>query len=160
MWILQSSWLDHQVTLVHFFPTIHRYFLRHVLKSDFSRCSVTVCRCAQLELQDCTLRELCLSIQRDGEPLDTPFVCRVGEITVSSKRTIGAQISPVFNHEGFRRPLRCSLPLKSLSNRYVSRHVLLQFKTQKGDFKSFFFFLALGCSQSTNSHRELGGVHL
>lgn len=40
-------------------------------------------RCAQLELRDCTLRELCLSIQRDGEPLDTPFVCRVGEIAVS-----------------------------------------------------------------------------
>ncbi|CAG05942.1 unnamed protein product, partial [Tetraodon nigroviridis] len=39
-------------------------------------------RCAQLELQDCALREVCLSIQRDGGPLDTPFACRVGEITL------------------------------------------------------------------------------
>nr|XP_046270257.1 cytosolic endo-beta-N-acetylglucosaminidase isoform X2 [Scatophagus argus] len=37
-------------------------------------------RCSQLELQGCALREVCLSIRRDGEPRDTPFSCRVGEI--------------------------------------------------------------------------------
>lgn len=41
-----------------------------------------VCRCSQLELRGCTLREVCLNIQRDGEPQDTPFSCRVGEIMV------------------------------------------------------------------------------
>nr|XP_040047089.1 LOW QUALITY PROTEIN: cytosolic endo-beta-N-acetylglucosaminidase [Gasterosteus aculeatus aculeatus] len=35
--------------------------------------------CSQLELQRCTLREVCLRIQRD-RPEDTPFTCRVGEI--------------------------------------------------------------------------------
>lgn len=64
---------------------------------------MTVCRCAQLELQDCTerLRELCLSIQRDGEPLDTPFVCRVGEITVSSCHKITTPTSSIFYNKGF-----------------------------------------------------------
>ncbi|XP_031726930.1 cytosolic endo-beta-N-acetylglucosaminidase [Anarrhichthys ocellatus] len=36
--------------------------------------------CSQLELRGCALREVCLSIQRDGPPQDTPFSCRVGEI--------------------------------------------------------------------------------
>ncbi|XP_068434849.1 cytosolic endo-beta-N-acetylglucosaminidase [Clinocottus analis] len=36
--------------------------------------------CAQLELRGCALREVCVSIQRDGPPQDTPFSCRVGEI--------------------------------------------------------------------------------
>lgn len=71
------------------------------------RCNVTVCRCAQLELQDCTLRELCLSIQRDGEPLDTPFVCRVGEITVSSYHKIVTQISCIFKDKGFHLSFHC-----------------------------------------------------
>lgn len=43
---------------------------------------VTVCRCSQLELRGCALREVCFSIQRDGDPQDTPFSCRVGEIMV------------------------------------------------------------------------------
>lgn len=49
-----------------------------------SLCSfyVTVCRCSQLELSGCALREVCFSIQRDGVPQDTPFTCRVGEIMV------------------------------------------------------------------------------
>ncbi|XP_035511235.1 cytosolic endo-beta-N-acetylglucosaminidase [Morone saxatilis] len=37
-------------------------------------------RCLQLELCDCVLREVYFNIQRDGEPQDTPFSCRVGEI--------------------------------------------------------------------------------
>ncbi|KAK9535735.1 hypothetical protein VZT92_008098 [Zoarces viviparus] len=36
--------------------------------------------CSQLELRGCPLREVCLSIERDGPPQDTPFSCRVGEI--------------------------------------------------------------------------------
>ncbi|XP_059203698.1 cytosolic endo-beta-N-acetylglucosaminidase [Centropristis striata] len=36
--------------------------------------------CSQLELRGCSLREVCLNIQRNGEPQDTPFSCRVGEI--------------------------------------------------------------------------------
>ncbi|XP_068587605.1 cytosolic endo-beta-N-acetylglucosaminidase [Cebidichthys violaceus] len=36
--------------------------------------------CSQLELRGCALREVCLRIQRDGPPQDTPFSCRVGEI--------------------------------------------------------------------------------
>uniref|UniRef100_A0A3B5KFC4 Cytosolic endo-beta-N-acetylglucosaminidase n=1 Tax=Takifugu rubripes TaxID=31033 RepID=A0A3B5KFC4_TAKRU len=36
---------------------------------------------AQLELQECSvLTELCINIQRKGEAVDTPFICRVGEI--------------------------------------------------------------------------------
>ncbi|XP_036944215.1 cytosolic endo-beta-N-acetylglucosaminidase [Acanthopagrus latus] len=37
-------------------------------------------RCSQLELRGCALREVAFSIQRDGEPQDTAFSCRVGEI--------------------------------------------------------------------------------
>lgn len=37
-------------------------------------------RCSQLELRGCALREVSVNIQRDGEPQDTPFSCRVGEI--------------------------------------------------------------------------------
>lgn len=37
-------------------------------------------RFSQLEGRDCTLREVCVKIQRDGEPEDTPFTCRLGEI--------------------------------------------------------------------------------
>ncbi|KAK5855686.1 hypothetical protein PBY51_007343 [Eleginops maclovinus] len=36
--------------------------------------------CSQLELRGCVLRELSLNIQRDREPQETPFSCRVGEI--------------------------------------------------------------------------------
>ncbi|XP_029293728.1 cytosolic endo-beta-N-acetylglucosaminidase [Cottoperca gobio] len=36
--------------------------------------------CSQLELRGCALREVGLIIQRDGEPQETPFSCRVGEI--------------------------------------------------------------------------------
>ncbi|XP_060945922.1 cytosolic endo-beta-N-acetylglucosaminidase [Limanda limanda] len=39
-------------------------------------------RCLQLELRGCTLREVGVSIQRRGDPQDTPFSCRVGEIMV------------------------------------------------------------------------------
>ncbi len=41
-----------------------------------------MCRCWQLELCGRTLREVCFSIQQDGEPQDTHFSCRVGEIMV------------------------------------------------------------------------------
>lgn len=37
-------------------------------------------RCSQLELRGCALREINFNILRDGEPQDTPFSCRVGEI--------------------------------------------------------------------------------
>ncbi|XP_053195088.1 cytosolic endo-beta-N-acetylglucosaminidase [Scomber japonicus] len=37
-------------------------------------------RCSQFELRGCALREVCFSIQRDGEPQDTHFTCRVGEV--------------------------------------------------------------------------------
>ncbi|XP_022595497.1 cytosolic endo-beta-N-acetylglucosaminidase [Seriola dumerili] len=37
-------------------------------------------RCLQLEHSGCSLRELCVSIQQSGDPQDTPFSCRVGEI--------------------------------------------------------------------------------
>lgn len=37
-------------------------------------------RCSQLHLRGCILREICVNIQREGEPQDTPFSCRVGEI--------------------------------------------------------------------------------
>uniref|UniRef100_A0A8C9Z207 Cytosolic endo-beta-N-acetylglucosaminidase n=1 Tax=Sander lucioperca TaxID=283035 RepID=A0A8C9Z207_SANLU len=36
--------------------------------------------CSQLELRGCDLREVCLNIQRNGQPQDTAFSCRVGEI--------------------------------------------------------------------------------
>ncbi|XP_056264184.1 cytosolic endo-beta-N-acetylglucosaminidase isoform X2 [Pseudoliparis swirei] len=36
--------------------------------------------CAQLELRGCVLREVCVSVQRDGAPRDTEFSCRLGEI--------------------------------------------------------------------------------
>ncbi|XP_037834795.1 cytosolic endo-beta-N-acetylglucosaminidase isoform X2 [Kryptolebias marmoratus] len=38
--------------------------------------------CSQLDLHGCILREICLLIQRAGEPQDEPFSCRLGEITV------------------------------------------------------------------------------
>ncbi|AWP18362.1 putative cytosolic endo-beta-N-acetylglucosaminidase [Scophthalmus maximus] len=37
-------------------------------------------RCLQSELRGCTLREVCVSIQRRGEAQDTPFSCRLGQI--------------------------------------------------------------------------------
>lgn len=44
---------------------------------------VAVCRYAQLEVQECSvITEICINIQRKGEVVDTPFVCRVGEIMV------------------------------------------------------------------------------
>ncbi|XP_040919042.1 cytosolic endo-beta-N-acetylglucosaminidase [Toxotes jaculatrix] len=36
--------------------------------------------CSLLELQGCAMREVGVSIQRNGEPQDTAFSCRVGEI--------------------------------------------------------------------------------
>ncbi|XP_034045574.1 cytosolic endo-beta-N-acetylglucosaminidase [Thalassophryne amazonica] len=39
-------------------------------------------RCSLLELHGCALREVCVNIQRDGEPKDTPFSCRLGEIMI------------------------------------------------------------------------------
>ncbi|KAM7372584.1 hypothetical protein PAMP_009742 [Pampus punctatissimus] len=39
-------------------------------------------RCSQLALCGCALLEVCFRIQRDGEPQDTPFSCRVGEIMI------------------------------------------------------------------------------
>lgn len=72
---------------------------------------VSACRCAQLELQDRTLRELCLSTRRDGEPLDATFTCRIGEITVrsgkmaacSSRQMFG--VTPDFHFESRTTPL-------------------------------------------------------
>ncbi|XP_041826614.1 cytosolic endo-beta-N-acetylglucosaminidase isoform X2 [Melanotaenia boesemani] len=39
-------------------------------------------RCSQLELHSCILREVCVLIHRVGEPQDTPFSCRLGELMV------------------------------------------------------------------------------
>ncbi|CAI5674091.1 cytosolic endo-beta-N-acetylglucosaminidase [Oreochromis niloticus] len=39
-------------------------------------------RCSQLGLHGCTLREVCVKIERIGQPKDTPFSCRVGELMV------------------------------------------------------------------------------
>ncbi|XP_034750944.1 cytosolic endo-beta-N-acetylglucosaminidase [Etheostoma cragini] len=36
--------------------------------------------CSQLELRGCDLREVCLNIERNGQPQDTAFSCRVGEL--------------------------------------------------------------------------------
>lgn len=52
------------------------------LSWPLSSLHVNVCRCSQLDLRGCALREVSISIQRDGEPQDTPFSCRVGEIMV------------------------------------------------------------------------------
>uniref|UniRef100_A0A3Q4ARK7 Cytosolic endo-beta-N-acetylglucosaminidase n=1 Tax=Mola mola TaxID=94237 RepID=A0A3Q4ARK7_MOLML len=49
-------------------------------------------RCSLLELEGCTLREVCLSIQRDGEPQDAPFSCRVGEVTLMDASSL--QVPP------------------------------------------------------------------
>ncbi|XP_042247664.1 cytosolic endo-beta-N-acetylglucosaminidase isoform X1 [Thunnus maccoyii] len=49
-------------------------------------------RCSQLDLRGCALREVCFSIQRDGEPQDTPFTCRVGEIMFLD--VAGLQVPP------------------------------------------------------------------
>ncbi|XP_045930888.1 cytosolic endo-beta-N-acetylglucosaminidase-like isoform X2 [Micropterus dolomieu] len=37
-------------------------------------------RCSQLELRGCALREVSVNIQRDGEPQDTPFSCRLLDV--------------------------------------------------------------------------------
>ncbi|KAG7221978.1 hypothetical protein INR49_028261, partial [Caranx melampygus] len=37
-------------------------------------------RCSQLDLGGCALREVCVRIQQTGDPQDTPFSCRLGEI--------------------------------------------------------------------------------
>ncbi|KAM9346062.1 cytosolic endo-beta-N-acetylglucosaminidase [Symphorus nematophorus] len=58
----------------------------HELVNQFSRLCGNLnvdgwtVRCSQLELRGCALREVCFSIKRDGEPQDTPFSCRLGEI--------------------------------------------------------------------------------
>lgn len=39
-------------------------------------------RFSMLEGQGCSLSELCVKIHRDGEPQDTPFSCRLGQITL------------------------------------------------------------------------------
>lgn len=83
VWTLKSSWLDCQVTLGS--TRLYLCGIRCDQSGRFIR-GAAACRCAQLELQDCTLRELCLSIRRDGEPLDATFVCRIGEITVRSSK--------------------------------------------------------------------------
>lgn len=41
-----------------------------------------VSRCSQLELHGCTLREVCVKIERIGQPEDRPFSCRLGELMV------------------------------------------------------------------------------
>uniref|UniRef100_A0AAQ6AKZ9 Cytosolic endo-beta-N-acetylglucosaminidase n=1 Tax=Amphiprion ocellaris TaxID=80972 RepID=A0AAQ6AKZ9_AMPOC len=51
-----------------------------------------LCRCSQVELHGCVLREVCVRIQRDGEAQDMPFSCRVGEIMILD--TAGLQVPP------------------------------------------------------------------
>ncbi|KAM9392264.1 cytosolic endo-beta-N-acetylglucosaminidase [Pholidichthys leucotaenia] len=49
-------------------------------------------RCSQLELHGCILREIRVQIQRIGEPRDTEFSCRVGEIMVLDETSL--QVPP------------------------------------------------------------------
>lgn len=52
-------------------------------------------RCSQLELQGCTLRDVCVSVQRDGGDKDTPFKCRVGEIMILDAESLSVPPLPV-----------------------------------------------------------------
>uniref|UniRef100_A0A8K9VGU1 Cytosolic endo-beta-N-acetylglucosaminidase n=1 Tax=Oncorhynchus mykiss TaxID=8022 RepID=A0A8K9VGU1_ONCMY len=57
---------------------------------------VCVCaRCSQLELQGCALRDVCVSVQRDGGDKDTPFKCRVGEIMILDAESLSVPPLPV-----------------------------------------------------------------
>ncbi|XP_058508855.1 cytosolic endo-beta-N-acetylglucosaminidase isoform X1 [Solea solea] len=66
----------------------------HQLASQFSQLCGSLnpdgwtVRCLQLELRGCTLREVCVSIQRKGEARDTAFTCRVGEIMLLDAATL------------------------------------------------------------------------
>ncbi|KAM4717208.1 cytosolic endo-beta-N-acetylglucosaminidase isoform 2-T4 [Anableps anableps] len=52
-------------------------------------------RCSQLELHGCVLREVCVLIHRGGEPQDTTFSCRVGEIMVLDVEPLQLPSDPV-----------------------------------------------------------------
>ncbi|XP_070703889.1 cytosolic endo-beta-N-acetylglucosaminidase [Pempheris klunzingeri] len=58
----------------------------HQLVSQFSQLCGSLSpegwtvRCSQLELRGCVLREVTVSVQREGEAEDTAFSCRVGEV--------------------------------------------------------------------------------
>ncbi|CAG5898917.1 unnamed protein product [Menidia menidia] len=60
----------------------------HQLVSRFSqlcgdlRAGGWTLRCSEVELHSCFLREVCVLIRRVGEPRDTPFSCRLGEVMV------------------------------------------------------------------------------
>ncbi|XP_068192303.1 cytosolic endo-beta-N-acetylglucosaminidase isoform X2 [Antennarius striatus] len=47
-------------------------------------------RCSMLEGRGCTLREVGVSIQREGAPQDTPFSCRLGEIRLLDASSLRA----------------------------------------------------------------------
>ncbi|XP_031670057.1 cytosolic endo-beta-N-acetylglucosaminidase [Oncorhynchus kisutch] len=52
-------------------------------------------RCSQLELQGCALRDVCVSVRRDGGDKDTPFKCRVGEIMILDAESLSVAPLPV-----------------------------------------------------------------
>uniref|UniRef100_A0A3P8Y294 Cytosolic endo-beta-N-acetylglucosaminidase n=1 Tax=Esox lucius TaxID=8010 RepID=A0A3P8Y294_ESOLU len=52
-------------------------------------------RCSQLELQGCALRDVCVSVQRDGGHLDTSFKCRVGEIMILDAESLSIPLLSV-----------------------------------------------------------------
>uniref|UniRef100_A0A4W6F095 Cytosolic endo-beta-N-acetylglucosaminidase n=1 Tax=Lates calcarifer TaxID=8187 RepID=A0A4W6F095_LATCA len=49
-------------------------------------------KCLQLESCGCALKDICVSIQRNGEPQDTPFSCRMGEIMLQDVASL--QVPP------------------------------------------------------------------
>ncbi|KAL0993577.1 hypothetical protein UPYG_G00109990 [Umbra pygmaea] len=51
--------------------------------------------CSQLELQGCAVRDVCVSVQRDGGDQDTPFKCRVGEIMILDAESLFVPVLPV-----------------------------------------------------------------
>ncbi|KAM6957282.1 cytosolic endo-beta-N-acetylglucosaminidase [Aplochiton taeniatus] len=56
---------------------------------------IPMCRCSQLALQGCVLREVCVCVVRNGEPKDTPFSCRVGEIMVLDASSLVVPIEAI-----------------------------------------------------------------
>ncbi|XP_051905611.1 cytosolic endo-beta-N-acetylglucosaminidase [Hippocampus zosterae] len=62
--------LDEDHELIQQFPHLH---------DNWKNASWTV-RYSKLDLQGCTLREVCVNIKLVGQPIDTTFSCRMGEI--------------------------------------------------------------------------------
>ncbi|XP_046893879.1 cytosolic endo-beta-N-acetylglucosaminidase [Hypomesus transpacificus] len=52
-------------------------------------------RCSQLQLKGCALKDVCVSVRREGEAQDTPFSCRIGEIMVLDANSFSVPPDPV-----------------------------------------------------------------